>query len=245
MELKKYLILKNYKNFFKYHLAKKYKMGYSQCGEDLLIDCIVSGLGISKPTYIDIGANHPILNNNTFLFYSRGSRGVCIEPDPELFKVIKRTRKNDVCLNIGIGPINNENANFYIMSSKPLSTFVESEANKYVKDQNYGKEEIKKTIKVPLVTINDTIAKYFSICADIISIDTEGYDFEIIKSLDLQKYRPKIICIETLRYGDNGKVEKQNETIQYLAAQDYFLYADTYVNSILVDKNIWESKRKN
>ena len=245
MSLQKYLTLKNYKLYFKYHLNKKHKVSYSQCGEDILMSCALTELGILKPTYLDIGTNHPILNNNTYLFYSRGARGICVEPDSELFRVIKRIRKYDTCLNAGIGPVDDENAVFYVMSSKPLGTFLQSEANKYVNDRNYGKQEIRKVTKMPLVSINTVMAKYFSPCAEIVSVDAEGYDLEIIASLDLQKYRPKVMCVETLRYGNNGKVEKQNEIIKYLTERGYFLYADTYVNSIFVDKTIWKLKRKN
>ena len=236
MNIKKYLILGNYKKFFKYHFNKKYKISYSQCGEDILMNYVLKMIDIDKPTYIDIGTNHPILNNNTFLFYQRGSRGVCVEPDPELFRIIKKNRKHDINLNIGIGPNNNSSADYYVMSSKSLGTFVQKEANKYVESQNYGKQNIEKIIKIPLSTINDIMEKYFFPCADIVSIDAEGLDFEIIKSLNIKKFRPKIICIESARYNNSGKIEKQKDIFNYLENKDYLIYADTYVNSIFIDK---------
>jgi hypothetical protein len=53
-------------------------------------------LQIPKPTYIDIGTNHPYKCNNTFYFYNRGSKGVCIEPDQQFAPLIKKYRKRDV-----------------------------------------------------------------------------------------------------------------------------------------------------
>lgn len=70
MSLKKYFFLKNYIGYFRYLFSKKYNKSYSQCGEDLLILCALKTLKIAKPTYLDIGTNHPIFKNNTYLFYN-------------------------------------------------------------------------------------------------------------------------------------------------------------------------------
>ena len=75
------------KNFFK---NKHLKYSYSQGGEDILIDFLLSLIGIKKPFYIDIGAHHPFYLSNTALFYEKGCSGICIEPDPYIFKYIKK-----------------------------------------------------------------------------------------------------------------------------------------------------------
>lgn len=232
---KKYFRLKNYIAYF----LGKYKKSYSQCTEDVLIETAIGMLGVSKPSYLDIGANHPTLLNNTFLFYSKGGRGVCVEPNPEIFEIIQNRRKRDICLNVGIGAFDSDGVDFYMMSSSGFSTFVKSEAEKCARENNYGAQNIEKVIKIPLIAISTIMEKYFPSGVDIVSLDTEGYDFEILKSLDLEKYRPKIFCVETLRYETTHKLRKQNEIIDYMAAHDYFLYADTYVNSIFVDKKKW------
>lgn len=236
---KKYFFLKNYINYLNYSLSQKYKKSYSQCGEDLLIECALKTLKINKPSYIDIGTNHPVHGNNTFLFYQKGSKGICVEPNPEVFRVIEYTRKRDICLNAGIGTSDNESVNFYVMSSRALSTFIKSEADKYVNENNYGVQNIEKIIKIPVIAINSIMRKYFPSGVDVVSLDTEGYDFEILKSFDLENIRPKVFCVETLRYEANGELRKQKEIISYLAESGYFLYADTYVNSIFIDKKAW------
>jgi FkbM family methyltransferase len=200
------------------------------------MDSALAQLGIQRPSYIDIGANHPILGNNTYLFYSRGARGVCVEPNPELFRVLKRTRTGDVCLQAGVGPVATENADFYMMSSTPLGTFLQNVAEENTQGNNYGKQAIRGVFKMPLVTINSIMEKYFKNPADIVSVDAEGYDFEILKSLDLKKYRPKIICAETLRFDESGKVQKQRDIIEYLEQSGYVIFADTNVNTIFLDK---------
>jgi hypothetical protein len=40
--------------------------------------------------YLDIGTNHRVVSNNTFLFYRTGSSGVCVEPNPAFANLIRR-----------------------------------------------------------------------------------------------------------------------------------------------------------
>ncbi len=60
---------------------------YAQGGEDLLIAGIAGFIGLHRPekdirlTYMDIGANDPVMGNNTYYFYKFGGcRGVLVEP---------------------------------------------------------------------------------------------------------------------------------------------------------------------
>ncbi|OHA58692.1 MAG: hypothetical protein A2571_01405 [Candidatus Vogelbacteria bacterium RIFOXYD1_FULL_44_32] len=212
-------------------------MSYSQCGEDLIIEAALATRGIRRPTYLDIGSNYPVRDNNTFLFYTQGNHGVCVEPDPKLCLLTKKIRKNDICLNLGVAPVPSPATNFYVMKSKSLSTFRQDEADRYIKDQKYGSQSISEIIKIPLATINELLIKYFPTGLDLLSLDTEGYDEEIISSLNFKIYRPKVICIETLRYNAAGHLEKQANIIEKLRHQGYTLFGDTYINSIFLDTN--------
>jgi FkbM family methyltransferase len=228
--------------FFKKNKYKSQyqKISYSQCGEDLIIRFIFEQLQIIHPTYIDIGAHHPFYISNTALFYEKGSRGVNIEPDPVLFKEIKKERSLDVCLNVGIGASIEEAVNFYVMSSSTLNTFSEDEAKRYVE---YGNNTIKQIIKLPILTINEIISKYFNNKSpNLISLDVEGMDLIVIKSLDFSSYRPEVICVETLSYTEDKTEEKQKEIIEYIIKQGYILYADTYINSVFVERGKWENR---
>src|SRR5579871_5884717 len=55
---------------------------YSQHGEDMIFANIFHIIGIEKPSYMDIGAYHPINISNTAYFYAKGSRGVNIDANP-------------------------------------------------------------------------------------------------------------------------------------------------------------------
>lgn len=213
---------------------------YSQCGEDLIIDFIFTALKIPNPAYLDIGAHHPTYLSNTYYFYRKGSKGVCIEPDPVLFKEIKKKRKKDVCLNVGIGIDQQNQADFYIMSSKTLNTFSKEEAERY---QSYGNQKIERIVQIPLVSVNDVLSQHFTFCPNFVSLDIEGLEFEILKTFNFIRFRPEVFCIETLTYTEDKSERKIKEVIDYMHSNDYFTYADTYINTIFVDKKAWGNRK--
>lgn len=220
-------------------LLKKTRMSFSQCGKDLIVDLVLKSLGIHNPSYIDIGAHDPVQINNTYLFYQNGSSGVCVEPDPRLCYQIRKARKRDTCLNVGVGSSRIESADFYVMSSSTLSTFSWGEAERY---QGYGKQKIVEVIKIPLVPINDLIGQHFKKDPDLISLDIEGMEMEVLTSFDFSKCRPPIFCIETLTYTEDNSERKIIDIIGYMNQNNYITYADTYINTIFVDGERWRRR---
>lgn len=216
-----------------------YKKSYSQCGEDMIIDFVLRQLKKEKITYFDIGCHHPTFLSNTAFFYENGSRGVCVEPDPFLFKTIKEVRREDICLNAGIGVNDKTEADFYILTERTLNTFSKEEAERY---QSYGNKKIENTIKVPLLNINQVIKQHLLPCPDFISIDVEGMDLDILKTFDFTQFRPDVFCLETLTYTENGTEEKIFPIIDFMKQNNYFVYADTYINSIFINKLTWDNK---
>jgi FkbM family methyltransferase len=213
------------------------QLTYAQSGEDLILAHLFYKAGIPKPSYLDIGANHPSYISNTYYFYLRGSHGVCIEPNPSLYKQIKKVRPRDVVINKGIGIDSVSEADFYLFPPEAdgLSTFSKTEAEYWGKVgmKNVGKIKYKEVIKIPLVSINEIIEKNFDDKPDFISLDVEGLDLAILKSLDYSKFSPKVICVETLLYDDNQLESKNTEIIKFLETKGYSVYADTHVNTIL------------
>lgn len=211
-----------------------YKTSYAQCGEDLIIQFIFGWLKITKPTYLDIGAHHPTWLSNTYLFYRNGSSGVCIEPDPECYDAIKRKRKRDICLNVGIGTDDRKYADFFVMTARTLNTFSREEAERSQNTRIFGEQRIEKIIQIPIQTVNDILEEYFPDGVNLISLDVEGMDFEIIRTFNFDRFRPEVFCIETLRPEDQGSLSKNESLISFMTANGYMVYADTYINTIFV-----------
>jgi FkbM family methyltransferase len=214
-----------------------HKVSFSQCGEDLIAEYIFSEcLRLPEISYLDIGAYHPTLLSNTYLFYQKGHRGVCIEPDPDLLDGIKSVRPEDTCLNVGVGTSQQSRADFYRMTNRTLNTFSKDAAERY---QEYGNQKIEEVISMPLLTVDSIIERYFNFCPHYISLDIEGLDFEILKTFDFSRFRPQVFCVETLTYTEDKSERKLSEIIELVTSNNYFVYADTYINTIFVERDSW------
>lgn len=215
------------------------KQSFSQCGEDRIIDFLFMCLRIEKPTYLDIGAHHPTYLNNTYLFHQKGSTGVCVEPDPVLFNLLKKTRPGDLCLNMGVGAAGSEAAEFFVFNEKSLSTFDAGEARRFA---GYPGREIVQVLKVPVIGVNDLIIQHCKKTPHFISLDVEGMDEEILRALDFERFRPEVLCVETLTYAEDKTERKLTGIVDFLTACGYFAYGDTYINTIFVSREAWAGR---
>ena len=214
---------------------KKAKISYSQSGEDLIVQFIFNTIDISSPSYIDIGAYDAYELSNTAIFYQQGSRGINIEPNPKLFKSFLKNRNKDINLNFGVAKSSGF-LDFYIMSELTLSTFSVKQLDDYIAN-GYS---IKKTVKIPVITIPEIIEKYCNNkFPDFLSLDVEGLDIDILKSIDYQKSCPIVICVETISFSETGNGVKNLDIISFLENKGYIVYADTYINTIFVKKSKW------
>ncbi|MFZ2153324.1 MAG: FkbM family methyltransferase [Microgenomates group bacterium] len=195
---------------------------YSQYGEDLIIASILNKKNIY---YVDIGANHPQKFNNTFMFYRHGSSGINIEPNKSLLSQYFSTRPRDLNLNLAISD-KNTSLIFYNMYPDVNSTISKTQ---YLHTQNLHSLLINKQ-KIKVKTLQHTLHKYLPTNQpiDLLCIDTEGHDYQVLKSNDWSKYSPTVICIETQLHG----LEQQ-----YLLKLGYLLYAQTSLNSIYLKKD--------
>lgn len=216
--------------------ADKYvRISYSQGGEDLIINTIFTLRGIQRPSYLDIGANHPYKLNNTAIFYLRGARGINIEANPNLINLFNKARPDDINLNIGIG-IESGQMNFYIMEDDTLSTFSLEESERM---QALG-NKLQGICKVDLITVDEVIEKYTDgKFPDLLTIDVEGYDFMILQTIDFNRFRPKVICLEAAEYSPIGAGERRHEMLDFLINKNYYEYANTNLNAIMVDRAFW------
>ena len=87
---------------------------------------------------------------------------------------------------------------------------------------------------MPLININDLIKNNLDKAPTLLSIDVEGLDLEILKSLDFSRYKPTAICIETLSYNELRQEYKTRDVADFLKEKGYSVYADTRINTIFV-----------
>lgn len=212
------------------------KSSYAQSGEDIIVSFLLDMISGSTPKkYLDLGANHPFHLSNTALLYKNGGSGVLVEPDPFFAGLLRKKRPRDNVMQCGVHFSGESSADFYIMDSPTLNTFSQQEMLRYVAMGH----QLTNTINVNLLNINKILETAGEL--DFLNLDIEGLDFAVLKMIDWTKHRPKCVCVESIAYEKDKEPEKLENIINLMLSKDYILYADTFINSIFVDKHQWQS----
>lgn len=209
-------------------------LSFSQCGEDLIAKFIFVYHGITEPDYLDIGAHHPTLINNTYLYYTMGFRGVLVEPNPVMCEQLRAVRPEDTTLVAGIGVTAEREADYYMMTESSWNTFSKEEAE-HQAEVTGGRIAIEKVVKVPLLDINEVMDEHFHGAPSFVSIDAEGLHLALLKAIDYSRFRPKVICVETLVSGTRQSIP---EIPKFMEQQGYVARGQTFVNAIFVDSEL-------
>ena len=175
-----YKIYLYYNIFIRYRFLKRNKKSFSQFGEDLFIAEFFANQKEGK--YVDLGAFHPMRLSNTYLLFKKGWSGTNIDLNPITIDLFNLARKNDdniCCLMAG-----KEN----LLKDVYFEDW--SAANSITSNKNLSERKQMKT-----KTFESLIYKNF----DFLNIDLEGHDYEILQTIDLRKFNPKLICIEILK----------------------------------------------
>lgn len=213
-------------------LPENARMTFSQQGEDIVLFHVIRDLlRVERATYIDVGAAEPVLSNNTYLLWGVGHRGVLVEPNPAFAKKLRDYRSGDKVVEAGIGVSDATDADYYEIKGNPmLNTF----SSNQVKMLQQGKSEsvVERVRKMPLININRLMTEHLGKAPDVLSTDIEGLDYDIIRSLDLSRFRPGAICAETVTMNEAGV---NSNITTYLLAQGYVVRGGSTVNTIYVD----------
>jgi FkbM family methyltransferase len=207
------------------------RYSFTRGGEDLIISEALEHFGVKQPYYIDVGAHHPIYENNTYLFYKRGSNGIIVEPNTELCALARQKRPRDIILNAGAGRTDTS-ADFYSFPQSTRNTFSKEQAEEWQKKSGQKFTEI----SLPIYSLNTIILTHCQgKMPDLISIDAEGYDLEILNGFSWN-VRLKVFCIESIMGKRGGLCFKRNKEIYNLFEKhNYLAYAETSANTIFID----------
>jgi FkbM family methyltransferase len=192
------------------------KATYSQFGEDQFLMNYFGNK--ANGFFVDVGAYHPRQFSNTYLLYKKGWRGINVDATPGSMSLFERLRPRD------------QNVEFAVSNSNQPITFVNwgtDSENTNNPDQSAAveKKKGKPVSQVQLVpkTLNQILemskAKYQSF--DLLSVDVEGWDLQVLQSLDWKTHAPEIVLVED--YSENLNLLLQSPIYKYLASMNYKL----------------------
>lgn len=144
--------------------------------------------------YVDIGCAWPEMASNTAFLRKRGWSGLCADANPRYAPEWKGIEKF-VCAVIADG------------SKQPFTYSGIPELSHLGEGAN-----------VQTVTLASLLEEVQKI--DLLSIDVEGFEFDILSQLDWQKYRPKVVVSEynTHGSGEDFRVRDMLVAMGYKAA---------------------------
>lgn len=196
-------------------------MFYSQFNQDQFLEKNVFK-GFKFGIFMDIGAHDGITINNTLYFEKINNwHGYNIEPIPTVFDKLKTNRQN--CININCAVSNEDSETDFIcntgyteMISGIKKTYDNRHHNRLNNEiEKYGGES--KIIKVNTKKISTLCDEYNIKYIHYLSIDVEGAEFDVIKSIDFNKVFIDVIGFEN-NYEDNSQ-----QIINYLLNNSYIL----------------------
>lgn len=224
-------LLKDSQLYFLFSLVQNLKLGFgekvnffSQTGEDKLI---TKWLPEPYGLYIDIGAGQPVCGSNTYHFYKRGWRGICVDPITDNYRMLKFVRKRDTIIQCLVSATKGK-MSFYEFIPYEYSTTVPAIAEKLkVKDG----VRFKHVLPLDVLPLSEFATEMNPRSPTLLSVDVEGADLEVLKSNDWTKTIPRVICVEEL---ESALVDNKTILRSYLESLNYTFVDKTILSSIFV-----------
>lgn len=193
-------------------------ISYAQNCEDVLL---WRALGQAGPGfYIDVGANDPLEHSVTKAFYDAGWRGINIEPLPAFHQAFLSQRPRDINLAVAAGA---ERSQITLFDVPAVNGWASSDPQVAAAHRAEGFEVVE--LQVPLRTLNDICAEHVDGPIHFLKIDVEGFEGEVLRGIDLQRWRPWVLVIEATL--PNSRLTNHDSWEALVTAHDYlFAYFD-------------------
>uniref|UniRef100_A0A6C0JEM7 Methyltransferase FkbM domain-containing protein n=1 Tax=viral metagenome TaxID=1070528 RepID=A0A6C0JEM7_9ZZZZ len=191
--------------------------------------------GLKNGTFVDVGAHDGVSINNTLYFEkSNNWKGINIEPNIDVYNALKTNRPECINLNCAVS-VKDGTAEFILNKgyTEMISGLKESFDPRHVNRLNEEKKKFGGTSETVIVNTKrlETIFDDYKMKnIHYLSIDVEGAEFDVIKSIDFDKVFIDVICFE-VNYEDSGV-----PIILYLQEKNYLIIFKL-LDIIMIHKN--------
>ena len=158
--------------------------------------------GYKDGFFVDVGAHNGIAINNTLYFEQHNNwKGINIEPIKSVFDELVSNRPNSINLNYAVCNNDGEaeflrNTGYTEMLSGIKDNF-DSRHLERISWENRGYGSTTEIIKVNTKKLQTILDEYNVLHINFLSIDVEGSEFEVIKSINFDKVFIDVIIFET------------------------------------------------
>jgi FkbM family methyltransferase len=199
------------------------RLCFSQEGEDILLARIFDGQ--ERGLYVDVGAHHPQRFSNTYYFYLRGWRGINIDAAPGSMAPFEALRPGDINLEVPISD-SRQVLTYYSFNEPALNSFSPEVAQER---DGMGDFRIVSEQQLETRTLAEVLGEHLAPGAEIdfMSVDVEGLDYQVLKSNDWTRFRPRIVLVEDLNISDLQQLD-ESPVVTLLRSVGYRPTCKTY-----------------
>jgi FkbM family methyltransferase len=208
-------------------VSKHVRVSFAQYAEDLILSQMRPQ---SRGFYVDVGAYHPRSGSNTYKLYLKGWTGITIEPNPDVVSSFKKMRPRDTHLTIGVSDATSE-----LIYHKSAAANLNSFDPQW--HQGVGVPVLER-LRIKCETLTNVLDRHrANQPIDLLSVDCEGYDMQVIESLDWSRYRPTVVIVEDLVEFCNGtKTTGPSPIRSFMLDREYALASQAMFSYFYVDR---------
>lgn len=176
---------------------------------------------ITDGVYVDVGANDPSEDSVTRSFYDHGWTGIAIEPSPAFAAKFRAERPLDVVVEAAVTDTVEETLTLHMINGTGLSTLVDSIGQRH-SETGFDVTDV----VVAARRLDEVIAATRYADGDIhfMSIDTEGAEGAVLRSLDFSRFRPWVLIIEATEPRTTTRTHESWEPLVIEAGYTYCLF---------------------
>ena len=138
--------------------------------------------------FVEVGANRPRQELQTWHLEQLGWTGILIEPQPNLAEELRRMRSAQVFAFACSSPQN---------AGRNMRLHVAGALSALDRERMAPGAEPERVIEVPVRTLDDILTEARApVAFDLLSIDVEGHELEVLGGFDLAHWRPRLVLLE-------------------------------------------------
>lgn len=200
----------------------------SQLGQDKFINEYFNGA--EGLVFLDLGAHDGVTGSNTYsLEKYKNWKGICVEAQPVQFDNLIKNRQT-ICVHAAVMDFEGEVNFSYVEGYANMLSSITDEMDKRHHERIL--KEIKRNggalhnIKVPAKKVQTILDTYSLYEIDFCSIDTEGSELSVLRSIDFTRTKIKVFIIEN-NYGT-----KQIQ--EFLSTKGYYLHCQLQFDDVFI-----------
>lgn len=191
-------------------------VSYAQNFEDVMLWRALKH--VENGFYIDIGAQHPVVDSVSLAFYEHGWRGVHVEPTQQYSNLLRAARPDESVFQLAIGN-QNKRLTFFEFEDTGLSTADAEVAREHQESGFKCRETL-----VPILSLDALLQQVGARDIHWLKVDVEGLEKEVLESWQSSSNLPWVVVVESTRPLSQEKSHQEWEALLLVKGYSYVYF---------------------